>query len=367
MEKGNHVLIVDDNLKNLQLTGQILKNEGYMISLAPNGRQALELLNSFLPDLILLDVMMPELDGLQVCQLIKSKERLRDIPVMFLTAKNQTEDLLKGFEAGGVDYITKPFHREELLIRVKNHIELAHSRTKIFEMNKNRDKLYSIIAHDIKSPLSNIIFTIGALKNEYIIPGSDDYNEIIDLLEKGASGTLSLLNNLLAWAKVQGEIINLQFKTTNLHQVIEDCFLLFKANADNKGIKLTSNVPESFTAYFDEVTIHTVFRNIISNAIKFTPKNGRIHLSAYISNGYVSVSFKDSGKGIPEEIIDKIMVQNQHHTSLGTDNEQGTGLGLVMIKDFVTKNNGRLKISSEAGEGTEVLVSLPLNKPNEKS
>jgi signal transduction histidine kinase len=153
---------------------------------------------------------------------------------------------------------------------------------------------------------------------------------------------------------------------TSLHSIIEECFILLKASADNKDISLTSSVPESFTAYFDEVTIHTVFRNIISNAIKFTPRNGKIHISGYISQGYVTVCFKDSGKGIPEHVIHKIMVQNQHYTSLGTDNEQGTGLGLVMIKDFVSKNNGKLNISSKEGEGTEVLVALPLNKPSQE-
>lgn len=365
--ENNHILIVDDNLKNLQIIGQLLKSEGFMISLAPSGKQALELLNSFLPDLILLDVMMPELDGLEVCRLIKTKERLKDIPIVFLTAKNETEDLIKGFEAGGVDYVTKPFHQRELLIRVKNHLELANSRRKIIEMNKNRDKLYSIIAHDIKSPLSSVIFMVQALRRNLFVPETDDYNEMIDVLEKSTTGTISLLNNLLTWAKMQGEVINLQRKITNLHHVLEDCFLLFKPSADNKEISLTSSVPESFTAYFDEITIHTVFRNIISNAIKFTPKNGKVHVSGYISHGFVSICFKDTGKGIPDDIIHKIMVQNQHHTSYGTENEQGTGLGLVMIKDFVAKNNGRLSIKSKEGEGTEVLVSLPLNKPDEDS
>lgn len=360
--RDNHILIVDDNFKNLQVTGQLLKSEGYMISLATNGKQALDLLNSFVPDLILLDVMMPELDGLEVCRLIKSKERLKDIPIVFLSAKNQTEDLLKGFQAGGVDYVTKPFHREELIIRVKNHLELANSRRRIIEMNKNRDKIYSIIAHDIRTPLSSILFMISALKNDYIVPGSDDYKEMIDLLEKSTSGTISLLNNMLSWSKVQSEIINLEPKNTSLHSVIDDCFLLLKANADNKGISLTSSVPESFTAYFDEVTMHTVFRNIISNAIKFTPKNGKIHVSAYISKGFASVCFKDSGKGIPEDIIQKILIQDEHYTSRGTENETGTGLGLVMIKEFISKNKGLLQISSKEGEGTEVVVSLPMNQ-----
>src|SRR5664279_390226 len=125
---GKYILIVDDNNKNLQLTASLLKDEGYLISVAQNAKDALLQLNEILPDLILLDIMMPGMDGLELCRLIKKNDKLCDIPVIFLTAKSQTEDLAEGFKAGGVDYINKPFNREELLIRVQTHIELASSR-----------------------------------------------------------------------------------------------------------------------------------------------------------------------------------------------------------------------------------------------
>lgn len=363
MEPGaNHILIVDDNLKNLQVTGKVLQDEGYLISIAPNGKQALELLKTTRPDIILLDVMMPEMDGLEVCRIIKLNEQLADIPILFLTAKNQTEDMVKGFQAGGLDYVTKPFHREELLVRVKNHLELANSRRKIVEMNKNRDKLYSIIAHDIKSPLSGITLTIGAIRSNIVTPGSDDYNEMLAFLEKSTTETVTLLNNLLSWAKIQSEVISIKPKITNIHSILAECLSLLQANANQKAISLTNNVPENFTAYFDEVTIHAVFRNIISNAIKFTPQKGSVSVNANVSNGYVNINFKDTGAGMPKEIIDKIMVRNQHHTSVGTNNEQGTGLGLVMVKDFVARNQGSVNINSKPGEGTEITVLLPLIK-----
>ena len=156
---AKHILIVDDQMKNLELTANILQGEGFRISLAQHGEKALELLKSQTPDLILLDVMMPGLSGLETCRRIKQLPALKDIPVIFLTAKNQSEDLVEGFEAGGVDYIIKPFRKQELIVRVKNHIELADSRNRILQMNKTRDKLYGIIAHDLRSPLSGITQT----------------------------------------------------------------------------------------------------------------------------------------------------------------------------------------------------------------
>ena len=176
---GKFILIVDDNLKNLQLTATLLKGEGYLLSLAEDAGSALAQLESFVPDLILLDVMMPGIDGFELCRIIKKNEKFREIPVIFLTAKNQAEDLADGFNAGGVDYLSKPFNRLELLMRVKNHLELSHSRKKILEMNKTRDKLYSIIAHDIRSPFSSITLTVSAIANGYLEPDSEDFKEII--------------------------------------------------------------------------------------------------------------------------------------------------------------------------------------------
>lgn len=366
MEANNkHILIVDDNLKNLQFTGKILQDEGYLISVAHDASTALGLFNTHIPNLILLDIMMPGMDGLELCRKIKLNEQLRDIPIIFLTAKSQTEDLVEGFEAGGVDYITKPFRREELLVRVMNHLELASSRKKIMEMNRNRDKLYSIIAHDIRSPLSSILFMVSAIKADIIAPGSSDYNEMLESLEKTTSETTTLLNNLLAWTKVQSETINLAPKVTNVFTVLMECVALLKANADQKNISIIVDVPESFTAYFDEVTMHTAFRNIISNAIKFTPPKGSIEISSHISQGRLNITFKDSGVGMPQQIIDKIFVHNEHHTTLGTAKEQGSGLGLVMVKDFVQKNRGTLNITSQEGKGTEISITLPLGKPLE--
>lgn len=275
---------------------------------------------------------------------------------------NQTEDLVEGFIVGGVDYITKPFNREELLIRVKNHLELAEARKKIIEMNKNRDKLYSIIAHDIYSPLSNLSMLVTAIADKIIDPVCDEFSEIIRDLDRGTKSTISLLDNLLKWANVQSDTILLSPKLVSVYPLLNECIQLLTGSANKKDIKMELDVPVSLQAYFDEITIHTVFRNLIANAIKFTPEKGNINILSSVSKEFVEITVKDNGIGMQQNVIDKIFKDNKLHTSLGTNKEQGTGFGLIMVKDFVGRNNGKLDVKSIPGEGVSMIVTIPLKK-----
>jgi two-component system sensor histidine kinase/response regulator len=355
-----YILVVDDNLKNLQLIAKILKDEGYLISLSQSGSDALDQLTQLKPDLILLDVMMPEMDGYELCRQIKNNENLRDIPVIFLTAKTQTEELAAGFTAGGVDYITKPFNRQELLIRLKNHIELADSRKKILEMSKNQSKLYSIIAHDLRTPFSGIAFTISSIASGFLDTSSADFNEVFKHLDKTTKETSLLLDNLLEWTKLQSDVIPVSPKILNIYPVIADCVQVLKVNANEKKIAVNIDVEEDAGAYADELTIHAVFRNLILNAIKFTHENGRIDIQTVKNGSYLNISVKDNGVGISEEMAAKIFQDNQHFTTPGTNRERGSGLGSFIIRDFVKLNKGRIEVKSKPGNGTEVIVSLPL-------
>ena len=363
MESQNrHILIVDDNTKNLQVIAKVLKDEGFLISLAQDGKTALSLLGNQIPDLILMDIMMPEMDGIELCRLIKQNQKLKEIPVIFLTAKSETADLVEGFEAGGVDYITKPFNQSELLVRVKNHLELALSRKKIIELNQTRDKLYSIIAHDIRSPLNSITQILSAIDSGYINSSHHNFDEIFGELGRMTRDTSNLLNNLLEWTKSQGGSIALSPKKNRIYPILLECAQLLNTNAKSKDITIQIDVPESAEAYFDLITIHTVFRNLLSNAIKFTPEKGKIFLTSETKGNMLVVNVIDSGVGMSTETIDLIFNKKEHYTSLGTKNEKGTGLGLIVIKEFIEKNNGLLEVISKECEGTVFSVSIPLNE-----
>ena len=357
--KNKHILIIDDNPMNLLLTSKILENYGFKASTAESGALGIDFLKNELPSLILLDVMMPEVNGYEVCRIIKKTEKWKDIPIIFLTANDQTENVVEGFDAGGVDYITKPFKTEELLVRIKNHIELAVSRKTILQMNHSRDKLYSIIAHDIRSPLSGILQTVDAIDQGFFDPSSDDFMDIIHHLRIRTKDTSTLLNSLLQWTRAQDDNVQLEPQNTNIFLVISSCQALLEAVAQNKNIAIILDVPEDTEAWCDEVSINTVIRNIISNSIKFTPNNGKITVTAIQTDETVEICITDTGVGMSEDALKIIFEENQHFTSSGTDNESGTGLGLMLVKDFINKNNGRLSVESKLNIGTSLTISLP--------
>lgn len=353
-----HILVIDDNLANLQVTARILKDHGYFVSLALSGQAGISQLDIDPPELILLDIMMPEMSGLEACRIIKQNKKWKDIPIIFLTAKGETQDLVDGFKAGGVDYIIKPFVSDELLVRMRNQIELSDSKKKIIEMNRTRDKLYSIIAHDIRSPFSSIAQTLEAIDLGYFDVNSADFKEMLSHLNARVKETSTLLNSLLDWTLQQGEAVNVQIKNYSLSSMVKSCVQLLSANAQSKQITINQNIDPKMEVLCDEVMMHTVFRNIISNAIKFTPKGGNINISSQLMGNYVEIQFKDSGIGMSAETIQKIFEKGEHHTSSGTNDEMGTGLGLIMVKDFVEKTKGKIKVESALGEGTKFTVSL---------
>lgn len=360
MKDSINILVVDDNQENLKVVSNILKEKGYKIALALDGNEALKILDEYKIDLILLDVMMPDMDGITVCKTLKQNESLSEIPVIFLTALNESKYLVEGFKAGGVDYITKPFNREELLTRVKTHLDMSASKKELVETIKTRDKLYSIIAHDLRSPLLNIAMLMGLIIEDVIDPKSMKYKEMILQLNKSVRETNTLLNNLLEWTRMQVGALALKPEKLPVNKVIKDCIQLLDGNAKQKKIAISNQLNDSAVAYFDEITMHAVFRNILSNAIKFTKDNGMINIRSQISENYLEVVIQDNGIGMTKELIEKIFEKNEVHTSFGTANEQGSGLGLFLVKDMVEQNNGFIQVESEKDKGTSIKICIPM-------
>lgn len=358
MEKNINILVVDDNHENLRIVSNFLKEEGYRIALALDGNGALKILNENRIDLVLLDVMMPEMDGYEVCKRLKADNKLKEIPVIFLTAKTHPEDIVAGFEAGGIDYLTKPFIRAELLVRVKTQVELYFSRKKLQDTIKTRDKLYSIIAHDLRTPFASISMLVDLITEENMEYG--ELKELLTQLGKITYETRSLLDNLLMWTKLQSNAIALKSQQLAVMPVFTHCLNLLEGNLKAKGISVELNIDKTLTACFDEITIHTVFRNILSNSIKFTPEGGKIFITAGHSGGNnLSIKVRDTGVGIPAHVLSKIFDDNETYSSAGTNNEKGSGLGIKLVKDLVEQNKGTVCLESEPGKGTIFTVSLP--------
>lgn len=369
------ILVVDDVQSNVLLLKALLGREGFNIIYAMNGTEALEKVKSESPDLVLLDVMMPDMDGFEVAGRLKVEPSQAEIPIIFLTALNDSASVVKGFQLGANDFISKPFRREELLIRVEHQLSLVDARRIILrqteELRKTiagRDKLYSVIAHDLRSPMASIKMLCNTIMMS-IEPGSvpQDVFEILEMANKTSEEVFSLLDNLLKWTKSQlGKLSNVP-QPIDLVGLVDGVLEVFKPIAESKSIALAlERSIESVEVVVDVEMIKSVVRNLISNAIKFSHKDTtvttRVETRMDERNGLneVIVIVSDKGCGIKEEDQPKLLNEATHFTTFGTNSEEGSGLGLLLCKDFVAKNNGQLWFTSKPGAGSDFCFSLPL-------
>jgi len=327
----------------------------------------LRILEDLIPDLILLDIMLPDINGFEICKKIKVIDKLKDIPVIFFTSLSNVDDIVKGFEAGGVDYLTKPFNTDELLVRIKNHLDLIGSKRKIemqarelTQANALKDKMFSVISHDLRSPVGSIKQTLDFISLGMIKPGEALFNETIKDLIKTSDEAYVLLENLLGWAKSQSNILNVVPESLELRPLANSIAGLLKLNSENKKISIQNNVPEGIMVFADMQMLQSVIRNLLSNALKFTRENGTIELNAVVKYKEVIVCIKDSGVGISEARLKKIFDQDRPEQTFGTNKESGSGLGLILCKDFVEKNGGKIWVESEEGKGSKFSFTVPV-------
>lgn len=363
------ILIVDDVLSNVLLLKVLLTNEKFNIATANNGRLALEQVKAEKPDLLLLDVMMPDMSGFEVAQKMRETPEMVDIPIIFLTALNSTEDIVKGFKVGGNDFISKPFNKEELIIRVRHQISLIAAKRIIVarteELRKTitgRDKLYSVIAHDLRSPMGSIKMVLNMLiLNLPVEKIGNEMYELLTLANQTTEDVFSLLDNLLKWTKSQIGKLNVVYQNFNVIEVIEGVIEIFSMVAGLKDIKIVLTATDKeLMVHADIDMIKTVTRNLISNAIKFSNKGSEIHVTVTKEEGMAVIGVKDQGCGIDEENQKKLLHTDTHFSTFGTNNEEGSGLGLLLCQDFVVRNGGKLWFVSQKDEGSTFSFSIPL-------
>jgi len=358
------ILIVDDVPKNIQLLGSILKEEAYELEFATSGKEALEWLNSKQFDLVLLDIMMPEMDGFEVCRRIKENAATREISIIFLTAKADFQSIIQGFESGAVDYITKPYNRKELLVRVKTHLTMQQQRKQLELTSSFEKKIFSIIGHDLRSPMGNIRTYIEA----FLLANNNLDESVITLLKDLyllSDNAFNLLENLLNWAKSQSGGIVCRPQQEDISFLIKNVIALFALQAESKKIHLKFEGSDAIDGFFDPELISVVIRNLVSNALKFTPRGGFVRIMVHhtLENDQerLIIQVTDTGTGMSFETIDNLMNKNVHYTAYGTDNEKGSGLGFQLCKEFVALNQGHIWIESTPSAGSSFYVSLPIS------
>ncbi len=361
MDRNNFkILIVDDIPTNIQVLGSVLRKAGYEVAFTDNGQDAINKAKSNHYDLILLDIMMPNMDGFEACRILKKNPESKDIPIIFLTAKTDSESLIKGFDLGAVDYLTKPFKAAELLARVKTHIALKYTTEELVKSNAMKDKLFSIIAHDLRGPVGNFGAALAVLIENLDTFDKETLSEILSDLKNSASRSYELLQNLLKWARSQNNTIEFAPANQNLNQIIQENVELLQSSAAQKQITIKSEIHNEIFVFADINMLKTILRNLLSNAIKFSFPQGEVIINVTKSDNFAEIAIEDFGIGIKKENIEKLMTSHEYFSTYGTANEKGTGLGLNLCKDFVERNGGKINIESEEGKGTKIYFTLPL-------
>ena len=380
----NRILIVDDNPKNLQVLGKFLQNEQYELEFAINGSAALEWLEIKPFDLILLDINMPGIDGFEVCKKIRSDHKMDKMPVIFLTAETFRESVLKGFEIGAQDYITKPFDSRELIMRVKTHLSIKNQMEQLENLNQSlevkvlertaelnkakekaeeSDRLKSAflinISHEIRTPLNGIFGFLQLLdKVDLDEARKKDFSTMV---HSSGQRLLNTINDIIELSTIEAEKSILSFSEVNIMEVMQFHYEFFMPQAEEKLLELI--IAEQITGtsaivQTDKLKLDRIITNLLKNAILFTSQ-GTIEFGNYLDNDTIVFYVKDSGIGIPSNRIEAVFdrfVQADLSLSRG---HEGAGIGLSIAKAYVEALKGNIWVQSVVDQGSTFFFSIP--------
>ncbi len=359
-EKKPLILIVDDVPKNLQVLGSILGQEEYEIVAAVNGKNALTAIEEDMPDLILLDVMMPEMDGFEVCKRLKNSDKTKDIPIIFLTAKKEIDDVVKGFELGAADYVTKPFNSNELLKRVNTHLELKLTADNLRKSNESRKSLLHVMCHDLVNPLS---FIKGILELSQHDPSI--LTRMLPKMEITVNNGIEIIELVRKMRALEEAKLLLDLDVTDFKHVLNHSSIMLDQKFTGKNIQLELNIADNLSVYVEKISfINSVLNNILTNAIKFSYPDSKIIINAKREGSYSVITIRDFGIGMPERLINDVFDISKATSRQGTNGEPGTGFGMPLLKKFVTAYGGTVEISSKEksensdDHGTEIKLTL---------
>lgn len=356
------ILVVEDCIQNLQILGKNLESEGYDIAISNNGEDAINTAKKIQPDIILLDVMMPgELDGYKVCEILKKYPETQRIPIIFLTAMVDPDDIAEGFKKGASDYTFKPFCMPELLARISNHLKVKVMARELELLHVKYDDLFSIICNDFKLQLNEIISLSKAASAYFNSNTHEDLKNNVQSLQKTSTTLYSALENIIDWVGVHQEQTTFEPTVINLKILTDSVVDHFKNQWQSKSLSIENQIEKSISVFADHHVLFIVLKNIFNNAIKFSLPEGKITLTVEPAQENYRIIVKDEGIGIEKEVLETLFT-DKRHTREGTLNEKGVGLGLALCHDLVKKNGSKIEVFSTPGKGSTFCFTLPMAK-----
>ena len=358
------VLVVDDTPANLEILTQMLKDKGHRPRPVPSGALALRAAEHEAPDLVLMDINMPEMDGFETCRKLKAQEDLSQVPVLFISARSDTYDKIQAFRSGGVDYITKPFDLDEVTARVETHLELARLQAELEQqyaqlgrLERLRDNLVHMVVHDMRSPLSVVKAVLYSFNNQFRDMLDEDSLLDLEAADACSDRLLVMVNNLLDLSRLEAGSMPLNPSIFDCRMLIDETISSVRALAIDQTFNVESD-GKAVTVYADRSLVQRVLTNLVNNAIKFSPVGGTITVRHERVDEGVRLMVKDEGPGVDPEYHEHIFEK------FGQGDEQtpthaSTGLGLTFCKLAVESHGGQIGIDSAKGRGSTFWFTLP--------
>ncbi|WP_413173541.1 response regulator [Anabaena azotica] len=365
-----NILIVDDTPNNLHLLSSMLEEQGYEVRCANSGAIALRAVEMEHPDIILLDINMPNMNGYEVCERLKLDPQTHDIPVIFLSALSETIDKVKAFRIGGIDYITKPFQLEEVLARVENHISLRRMQIELQqakaqaikaleqeqELNRLKSEFVSMISHDFRNPLTSIQGFAGLLECGSKLPSPEIINRYVSKINDAVDHLLCLLDEILLIGSIESGKIQYRPVSVNLEEFCHELIDTLQYSLGNQH-QICFSCSGNTQAEMDIVLLQRILTNLLSNAIKYSPSGSKIDLELECQHHVAIFQIRDQGMGIPLE--NQLHLFEAFYRCNNVGDIKGTGLGLAIVKKCVEVHQGDISLESQENLGTTFTLSLP--------
>jgi len=359
LEHPARILLVDDQPANLQLLGSMLGSLGYDILPASDGPTALKRLTVRPPDLILLDVLMPGMDGVEVCRRIRTNPACGNIPVIFLSAADDKELIVRALETGGVDYVTKPFNHAELLSRVRTHLDLKATRDRLQRLAEDKDELLGILAHDLKNHLGGVQMSAALLRNQLARYEDGQSAQLSENIWHSTSRLLSFVKEFLANSATDHGFV-LHPERLPLDDAVARTVKDYREAARRKHLEIHLGLPaEPAWVLADRHGLSQVLDNLLSNAVKFSPPDKSIHVTVRAHTGGAECTIRDQGPGFNAEDQTRMFQRYGRLSARPTAGEPSAGLGLSIVHKLMLAMHGRLTFESLAGQGTSFTARFP--------